>query len=114
MSKKLKFKKPNKRKKKGAISDDVGHSPDVYENWKLVKPSMSQAPILNVFVEEFKPSTVEEMEKSSGEGFGVASKPFWLSIKQAKKCLFSRRHGRIGKIIWGYSICLRLFGKTIL
>lgn len=35
---------------------------------------------------------------------------FWLSIKKAKDCLFSRRNGYRGKIIFGYSICIRIFG----
>jgi len=41
-------------------------------------------------------------------------RPFWLSIRKAKKCLFSRRLGYRGKLILGYSVCLRLFGKTII
>lgn len=39
---------------------------------------------------------------------------FWLSIKKAEDCLFSRRNGYVGKIIFGYSIRLRLFGKDII
>ena len=39
---------------------------------------------------------------------------FWLSIKKAKDCLFSRRNGYSGKIIFGYSIRLRLFNKNII
>ena len=39
---------------------------------------------------------------------------FWLSIKKAKDCLFSRRNGYQGKIIFGYSIRLRLFNKDII
>lgn len=35
---------------------------------------------------------------------------FWISIKKAKDCLFSRRNGYRGKIIFGYSICIRIFG----
>lgn len=38
----------------------------------------------------------------------------WLSIEHKSNCLFARRNGNIGKIIFGYSICLRLFGKDIL
>lgn len=41
-------------------------------------------------------------------------KPFWLSVKPAKDCLFSRRNGYRGRIIAGYSICLRLFNKDII
>lgn len=39
---------------------------------------------------------------------------FWLSIKPAKDCLFSRRHGYQGKIIFGYSIRLILFDINII
>jgi len=39
---------------------------------------------------------------------------FWLSIKKVEDCLFSRRNGYVGKIIFGYSIRLRLFGKDII
>lgn len=39
---------------------------------------------------------------------------FWLSIKKKNNCLFSRRNGYEGKLIFGYSICLRIFNKTIL
>lgn len=45
--------------------------------------------------------------------FGIP-KPFWLSIKHKNKCLFSRRNGYVGKIILGYSIRLRLFGRDII
>jgi hypothetical protein len=38
----------------------------------------------------------------------------WLSIKRRSRCLFSRRNGHRGKLFLGFSICLRLFGKTIL
>jgi len=40
--------------------------------------------------------------------------PFWLSIRKAKNCFFSRRNGFFGKVIYGYSICLRLFSYDIL
>jgi hypothetical protein len=39
---------------------------------------------------------------------------FWLSIRKAHDCLFPRRFAFEGKIIWGYSIRLRLFGKDII
>lgn len=42
------------------------------------------------------------------------NKPFWLSIKKAKDCLFSRRLGFQGKIIFDYSVRLRLFGIDII
>lgn len=55
--------------------------------------------------------------KSLGKGYYLPTtiqSPFWLSIKRTKNCLFSRRNGYKGKRIFGLSICLRLFGKTIL
>lgn len=39
---------------------------------------------------------------------------FWISIQKAESSLFSRRNAYKGKVILGYSICLRLFGKDIL
>lgn len=39
---------------------------------------------------------------------------FWLSVKHKSKCLFSRRNGLSGKLLFGYSIRLRLFGKDII
>jgi len=54
----------------------------------------------------------DDMKKvKESEFFGKQS--FWLSIKKAEKCLFSRRNGFVGKIILGYSICLRLFNYNI-
>jgi hypothetical protein len=44
----------------------------------------------------------------------INEKSFWLSIKKASECLFSRRNGYEGKIVFGYSIRLRLFGKNII
>lgn len=41
-------------------------------------------------------------------------KRFWLSVKKTKKCLFSRRNGYIGKIIFNYSVCFRLFGVDLI
>ena len=39
---------------------------------------------------------------------------FWVSIRKAKNCLFSRRNGYVGKVICGYSVCLRLFNINVL
>jgi len=39
---------------------------------------------------------------------------FYVSIRKAEKCLFSRRCGHRGMIVRGYSMRLRLFGKDIL
>ena len=39
---------------------------------------------------------------------------FYVSMRKIEKCLFSRRIGKTGKRILGYSICLRLFNKDIL
>lgn len=41
-------------------------------------------------------------------------KRFFLSIRKAKNCVTSRRVGIVGKVIWGYSVCLRLFGREII
>lgn len=46
--------------------------------------------------------------------FSVRVKKNWLSIRKASKCLFMRRNGHFGKVVFGYSVCLRLFGKTII
>ena len=45
---------------------------------------------------------------------GINRKWFWISIKKGNHCLFSRRNGYKGKIIYGYSICLRLFNIDII
>ena len=39
---------------------------------------------------------------------------FYVSIRKASKCVFSRREGISGKIVLGYSFRLRLFNKEIL
>lgn len=44
----------------------------------------------------------------------IRNKQFWVSIIPAKDCLFSRRNGYIGKLILGYSVCVRLFGYDLL
>jgi len=41
-------------------------------------------------------------------------KPFWLSVKKTSACLFSRRAGKKGTRIMGFSICLRIFGVEVL
>ncbi len=41
-------------------------------------------------------------------------KQFWLSIKKAKDCLFSRREGWTGRRIFGYSVVIRLFSIDLL
>lgn len=33
----------------------------------------------------------------------------FISIKHKDGCTFSRRNGYMGKIIFGYSVCIRLF-----
>lgn len=38
----------------------------------------------------------------------------WVSIQKVKDSLFSRRNGYKGIRVFGYSICLRLFGRDIL
>ncbi len=39
---------------------------------------------------------------------------FWLSIRKKDNCLFARRNGYMGKLIFGYSVRLRLFGKELI
>ena len=39
---------------------------------------------------------------------------FYISIKRKSKCLDVRKEGYIGRLIFGYSIILKLFGKIIL
>lgn len=39
---------------------------------------------------------------------------FWISIRKAKDCFFSRRNGHVGSIIFGYSVVIRLFGHDFL
>jgi hypothetical protein len=41
-------------------------------------------------------------------------KPFWISLIKAKDCLFSRIEGWQGRIIFGYSVVIRLFGINLL
>lgn len=43
----------------------------------------------------------------------INRKRFWISVVLAKDCLFSRRNGYKGKIVLGYSVCIRLFGFDI-
>jgi hypothetical protein len=43
-----------------------------------------------------------------------ADKKNWLSIKEITKCDTARRNELQGKIIFGYSIYLRLFGLEII
>jgi len=39
---------------------------------------------------------------------------FWLSVKKASECFFSRRNGYSGKVVFGYSIRLRLFKMEVI
>jgi hypothetical protein len=50
----------------------------------------------------------------SGDWIKSVDRKNWFSIKKAKNCIFSRRLGYSGKIIFGYSIRFRLFGKDII
>jgi len=47
------------------------------------------------------------------QDFKIEKKRFWISVLWAEDCLFGRRLGIEGKIIFGYSIRLRMFGKDI-
>jgi len=51
------------------------------------------------------------MKNRASTGINIKN---WLSIRKASDCLFSRRNGIKGKIIFGYSVCLRLFNKDII
>jgi hypothetical protein len=62
------------------------------------------------------------IENDNNDITGSRYKPFkylcqqwvWLSIKKASKCFFSRRNGYQGKVIFGYSIRLRLFKMEVI
>jgi hypothetical protein len=47
-----------------------------------------------------------------GKTPGVSKKKIWLSIRKRESCLFSRRSGLTGNLLFGYSICFRLFWLT--
>lgn len=51
---------------------------------------------------------------SEGEETLMKSRRFWLSIKKASSCLYSRRNGLTGLRVCGLSICLRISGKDVL
>jgi len=44
----------------------------------------------------------------------IDTKPLFISIRKVKHCLFARRCGYVGTRLFGYSIVLRIFNKTIL
>ncbi len=48
-----------------------------------------------------------------GRDLIAENKRFWISILWAEDCLFTRRLGVKGKIIFGYSVRVRMFGKDI-
>lgn len=56
---------------------------------------------------------VRRISFNSG-AYPFQEKKFWLSIVHKDNCFFSRREGIVGKIIFGHSIRLRLFGKDII
>lgn len=41
-------------------------------------------------------------------------KKFYFSIIPLNKCIFSRRNGYVGKIIFGYSIHVIIFGYELI
>ena len=53
-----------------------------------------------------------KLNKRSVSRSCAADKKFWISIRRAKDCLFSRRNGYVGKVIFGWSVCIRLFGRN--
>jgi len=44
----------------------------------------------------------------------LRKRDFFISIKRKSKCIEIRRQGYIGRLILGYSIILKLWGKIIL
>jgi hypothetical protein len=44
----------------------------------------------------------------------LRNRDFYISIKRKSKCLEIRRQGYIGRLILGYSIILKMWGKIIL
>lgn len=71
-------------------------------------------PKLNHFIDLPIRGFDDEMPKGARPLGIIHRRRFWVSIKKAKSCLFSRRYGYRGKIIHGYSVCLRLFNIDIL
>lgn len=45
---------------------------------------------------------------------GFVQKKNFISIKRAKKCLFARRNGEVGLLLFGLSIRIRLFSLDLI
>jgi hypothetical protein len=77
-------------------------------------------PKLNHFIDLPTHGFDDEIPKGSKpvilneDTFFMHRKRFWISVRKAENCLFSRRLGYQGKIIRGYSVCVRLFNIDIL
>ena len=39
---------------------------------------------------------------------------FWLSVVRCNRCSYSRRNGMYGSMLFGYSVCVRLFNVDVL
>lgn len=72
-------------------------------------------------IEEILPSVTYRIQSNDYEiypeytaGGDPSRKPFFFSFKPLSHCLVWRRNGQQGVRLFGYSICLRLFNKTIL
>ena len=44
----------------------------------------------------------------------LRKRDFFISIKRKSKCIEIRKEGYIGRLIFGYSIMLKMWGKIIL
>lgn len=45
------------------------------------------------------------------KGFNIDNRIFFFSIRKAEDCLFSRRNGYSGILIFGYSVFFKIKGK---
>ena len=75
-----------------------------------VLKNQNKKQILYRYMDKFSKKIVSDIE-----GFQIYyPKYIYLSINKKQKCLFSRRNGYSGKILFGYSIRLRLFKWDII
>lgn len=54
------------------------------------------------------------MKDKKRKGFNIITDNFYISIRKKEDCYFSRRNGYRGKILFGYSICLRVFKRVVI
>ena len=85
------------------------------EQSKFVFPSYDTKPITSEDMKQLEDVIQKDYKlKGEFEYYILRKKPFYWSIKPARRCLFSRRNGYHGKIIFGYSVYIRLFGIQII